>query len=131
MTAYLSYSYSTGLTKEEQIQIDKKTGKSRKEFSKGFGKGISLSLAAYSLYLLSISAACAADVPAPQNPPGDAGAVKPTSKPSFKPLQDGTKCKFVGGASAVCAATLQSKDFYLGLAFAFLLVVGGIVINRS
>ena len=54
----------------------------------------------------------------------------PTQKPGFKPLTDGTKGAYVGGASAVCGAALQSGDFYLGLACAFLLVVGGIVINR-
>lgn len=133
MSAFLAYSYSTGLTKQEQIQIDKKTKKSREEFTKGFVKGASFSLAAYSLYLLSRSAAYAADsnVPAPgPKTPGDTGAVQPTptSKPGFKPLSDGTKGAYVGGASAICG---QSGDFYLGLACAFLLVVGGIVINRS
>jgi hypothetical protein len=88
------------------------------------------------LYLLTTSAAYAADsnVPAPgPKTPGDTGAVQPTptSKPGFKPLSDGTKGAYVGGASAICGAALQSGDFYLGLACAFLLVVGGIVINRS
>ena len=36
MSAFLAYSYSTGLTKEEQTEIDKKTKYSREEFSKGF-----------------------------------------------------------------------------------------------
>jgi hypothetical protein len=88
------------------------------------------------LYLLTTSAAYAADsnVPAPgPKTPGDTRAVQPTptSKPGFKPLSDTTKGTFVGGASAICAAALQSGDFYLGLGCAFLLVVGGIVINRS
>ena len=135
MSAYLAYSYSTGLTKEEQMKIDEKTKKSREKFSKGFVKGTSLSLAAYSLYLLTTSAAHAADSNVPQTAPkapGDTGAVQPTPtpKPGFKPLTDGTKGAYVGGASAVCGAALQSGDFYLGLACAFLLVVGGIVINR-
>ena len=143
MSAYLAYSYSTGLTKEEQTKIDEKTRKSREEFSKGFVKGTSFSLAAYSLYSLTTSAAHAADSNVPQTDPkapGDTGAVQPkstpavqptpTPKPGFKPLTDGTKGAYVGGASAVCGAALQSGDFYLGLACAFLLVVGGIVINR-
>jgi len=135
MSAYLAYSYSTGLTKEEQTKIDEKTKKSREEFSKGFVKGTSFSLAAYSLYSLTTSAACAADSNVPQTAPktpGDTGAVQPTPtpKPGFKPLTNGTKGAYVGGASAVCGAALQSGDFYLGLACAFLLVVGGIVINR-
>ena len=143
MSAYLAYSYSTGLTKEEQIKIDEKTKKSREEFSKGFVKGTSFSLAAYSLYSLTTSAACAADSNIPQTAPkapGDTGIAQPpstsavqppsTPKPGFKPLDNGTKGAFVGGASAVCGAALQSGDFYLGLACAFLLVVGGIVINR-
>ena len=136
MSAFLAYSYSTGLIKKEQTEINKKTKKSREEFSKGFVKGISFSLAAYSLYLLTTSASYAADsnVPAPgPKTPGDTRAVQPTptSKPGFKPLSDATKGTFVGGASAICGAALQSGDFYLGLGCAFLLVIGGIVINRS
>ena len=134
MSAFLAYSYSTGLTKEKQIEINEKTRKSREKFTKGFVKGASFSLAAYSLYSLTTSAAYAADsnVPTPKTP-GDTGAVqqpKPTSKPGFEPLSDGTKGAYVGGASAICGAALQSGDFYLGLACAFMLVVGGIVINR-
>lgn len=130
MSVYLAYSYSTGLTKKEQIEIDEKTKKCREEFSKGFIKGASFSLAASSLYLLTLSAAYAADVPLPA--PGDAGAVQPAPavKPEFKPLSEGSKGAFVGGASAICGVALQSGDFCLGLAFAFLLVMGGIVINR-
>lgn len=130
MTAYLAYSYSTRLTKKKEIEIEEKTKKSREEFSKGFVKGASFSLAAYSLYSLATSAACAADVPA--TPPGDTGPVNPTpaAKPGFKPLSEGTKGAYVGGATTICGAALQSGDFYLGLACAFVLVVGGVVINR-
>lgn len=134
MTAYLAYSYSTGLTKKEQIEIDEKTKKSREEFSKGFVKGASFSLATYCVYSLATSAAYAADSNIPGTTPKGTGGVQPapgpTSKPGFKPLSEGTKGTFVGGASAICGAALQSGDFYLGLACAFLLVVGGIVINR-
>ena len=85
MTAYLAYSYSTELTKKEQIEIDEKTKKSREEFSKGFVKGASFSLAAYSLYSLATSAAYAADSNVPATTPktpGDTGAAQPapTSK---------------------------------------------------
>ena len=61
MTVYLAYLYSTGLTKKEQIKIDKKTKKFRKELSKGFVKGASFSLTVYFLYSLATSAAYAAD----------------------------------------------------------------------
>ena len=135
MSGYLAYSYSTGLTEKEKIKIDEKTKRCREEFSKGFVKGTSFSLAVYSLYSLTTSPAYAVDSNASQiapKTPADTGAVQPTSasKPGFKPLADGTKGTYVGGASAVCSAALQSGDFYLGLACAFLLVVGGIVINR-
>lgn len=132
MSAYLAYSYSTNLTIKEQTEIDEKTKKSREEFSKGFVRGISFSLAAYSLYSLTTSAAYAAESNVPATTPGDTGAVepKPTSKPGFKPLSDGTKGTFVGGASAICGAAFQSGDFYIGLTCALLLVVAGIVINR-
>lgn len=134
MSAFLAYSYSTRLTKKEQTEINEKTKKSREEFTKGFVKGASFSLAAYSLYSLTTSAAYAAEsnVPAPKTP-RDTGAVQPatpTPKPGFKPLTEGPKGTFIGGASAICAAALQSGDFYLGLACALMLVVGGIIINR-
>ena len=131
MSAYLAYSYSTGLTKKEQTEMDEKTKKSREEFSKGFVKGASFSLAAYSLYSLTTSAAYAADSNVPKTPE-NTGAVQPTptQKPGFKPLSEGTKGAYVGGSSALCGVALQSGDFYLGVACAFLLVVGGIVINR-
>jgi hypothetical protein len=82
------------------------------------------------LYSLATCAAYAADVPA--TPKGDPGAVNPTpaAKPGFKPLSEGTKGAYVGGATTICGAALQSGDFYLGLACAFVLVVGGVVINR-
>ena len=127
MSAYLAYQYSTGLTKKQQTKIDERVKRSREEFSKGFVKGTSFSLAAYSLYSLATSAAYAADVPAtaPKTPASN------TPKPGFKPLSEGSKGAYVGGASTICGAALQNGDFYLGLACAFLLVVGGIVINRS
>ena len=139
MSAYLAYSYSTGITNKEQTEIDEKTKKSREEFSKGFVKGASFSLAAYSLYSLTTSTAHAADPNAPgtaPKTPGDTGACEvakptPTSKPGFKSLANGPKGANIGGASAICGAALQSGDFFLGVACAFLLVVGGIVINRS
>ena len=135
MSAYLAYSYSTGLTKKEQTEMDEKTKKSREEFSKGFVKGASFSLAAYSLYSLTTSAAYAADSNVPQTAPKtpeNTGTVQPTptQKPGFKPLSEGAKGTYVGGASAICGAAVQSGDFYLGLACAFLLVLGGILINR-
>lgn len=128
MSAYLAYSYSTNLTIKEQTEIDEKTKKSREEFSKGFGRGISFSLAAYSLYSLTTSAAYAADSNVPATKPGDTGAVKPN-----KPLSEGTKGVFIGGASSICASALQSGDFYIGLVCAFFLVtfVGGIIVNRE
>jgi hypothetical protein len=84
------------------------------------------------LYSLTTSAAYAADsnVPPPKTP-RDTGAVQqPVSKPGFQTLTEGPKGAFVGGTSSICGAASQSGDFYLGLAFALLLIVGGIVINR-
>lgn len=45
----------------------------------------------------------------------------------MKPLAEGPKV--VVGSTAICGAALQSGDFALGLAW-FLLVIGGVVINR-
>ena len=46
-------------------------------------------------------------------------------------LSEGAKGAYIGGASAICGTTLQNGDFFLGLVFAFLLVIASIVINRS
>ena len=142
MSAFLAYSYSACLSEKEQSEIDQQVQKNRKEFCRGFEKGIKISITVYSIYRLAgANSAYAADscpdpgkaVPAV---PENNGIVEPVPapanqvKPGFKPLTDGTKGAFVGGASAICGAALQSGDFYLGVACAFLLVVGGIVINR-
>ena len=143
MTAYLAYSYSTCLTEKEQAKIDKKVKKNQEEFSRGFRRGTQISLSIYSVYLLARTTAHAVEscpdpgqVAPPANnggvqPPANNGGVQPApQKPGFKPLSEGTKGAFVGGASAICGAALQSGDFYLGIACATLLVIGGIVINR-
>lgn len=142
MTAHLSFPYNTGLTKNEQIKIDERTKQSRKEFSKGFVQGSSIAIGVSFFYSLAFGtfAAHATDggAPAPAGdtcpgapaPPAPPGAVAPVSKPGFKPLSDGVKGTFVGGAGAICTGALQSGDFLLGLACAFLLVLGGILMNR-
>lgn len=142
MSAFLAYSYSACLSEKEQVEIDQQVKKNRKEFCRGFEKGIKISITVYSIYRLAgVNSAYAADscpdpgkaVPAV---PENHGVIQPQPapthqvKPGFKPLTNGTKGAFVGGASAICGAALQSGDFYLGVACAFLLVVGGIVINR-
>jgi hypothetical protein len=136
MSAYLAYLYSINLIDEEKIKIDSQVEKGRKDFGKGFRKGIKVSLSMYSIFLLVKSTATpvyADDVPADtqdfdvQPEPGPA---VPAAKPGMKPLNEGVKGAFIGGSSAICGAALQSGDFALGLACAFLLVIGGIVINR-
>ena len=142
MSAFLAYSHSACLLEKEQAEIDQQVKKNRKEFCRGFKKGTKISLTVYSIYRLAgANSAYAADTgpdPGKAVPavPENHGVVQPQPapanqvKPGFKPLTDGTKGAFVGGASAICGAALQSGDFYLGVACAFLLVIGGIVINR-
>ena len=142
MSALLAYSHSACLSEKKQAEIDQQVKKSRKEFCRGFERGTKLSIAMYSIYRLAgANSAYAADsCPDPgkvaPTVPENHGGVQPQptpvqqGKPGFKPLTDGTRGAFVGGASAICGAALQSGDFYLGAACAFLLVVGGIVINR-
>ena len=127
MSAYLAYSYSINLIKEERIKIDSRVEKGRNDFGKGFQKGIKVSLSIYSILLLVKSTSYAADVPADVCPEP---SVVPVSKSGMKPLNEKTKGAFVGGSSAICGAALQSGDFALGLACAFLLVIGAIIINR-
>ncbi len=133
MSAYLAYSYSINLIDEEKIKIDSRVEKSRNDFGKGFQKGMKVSLSMYSIFLLVKSTAHAADVPAGTpdfNVYPEPGPVVPVAKPGMKPLNEATKGAFVGGSSAICGAALQSGDFALGLACAFLLVIGGLIINR-
>jgi hypothetical protein len=98
-----------------------------------------VSLSMYSIFLLVKSTATlvhAVDIPAgtpdfnvcPE--PRPPGPVVPVAKPGMRPLNEGAKGTFIGAASAICAAALQSGDFALGLACAFVLIIGGIVINR-
>jgi hypothetical protein len=136
MSAYLAYSYSINLTDEEKLKVDSRVEKGRKDFGKGFQKGMKVSLSMYSIFLLVKSTATlvhAVDVPAGTpdfNGRPEPGPVVPVARPGMKPLNEGVKGAFVGGSSAICGAALQSGDFALGLACAFLLVVGGIVMNR-
>jgi hypothetical protein len=138
MSVYLAYSYSTNLTDEERIKVDSRVEKSREDFSKGFQKGMKVSFSMYSIFLLVKSTTTlvhAVDVPAGTpdfNVHPEPGLVVPVAepKPGMKPLNEGTKGAFVGGSTAICGAALQSGDFALGLACAFLLVVGAIIMNR-
>ena len=136
MSAYLAYSYSINLTDEKKIEVDSQVDKGRKDFSKGFQKGMKVSLSIYSIFLLVKSTAIlvhAVDVPAGKpdfNVRPEPEPVVPVAKPRMKPLNDAVKGTFVGGSSAICGAVLQSGDFALGLACAFLLVIGAIIMNR-
>ena len=135
MSGFLAYSYSACLSEKEGVKIDQQVKKNRKEFVRGFKKGIKTSILSYSIYtLVSATPAYANDScpdPAPvKTDPAKTGPV-PTgpinNRPGFKPLSDRTKGTFAGG---VCLAALQSGDFYLGVACAFLVVIAGIVVNR-
>lgn len=142
MSAFLAYSQSTCLSEKEQAEIDQQVKKNRKEFYRDFGKSTRISIVAYFIYTLAGSNSAAYAelnpdpgkvIPAvPENPGITQLQVTPAHKvkPGVKSLTDGTKGAFVGGASAICGAALQIGDFYLGLACAFLLVIGGIIINR-
>jgi len=134
MSVYLGYSYSSCLTEKEKSEIDKKVKKNQKEFFKGFKKGTQISLSIYSVYLLVVASAYAADsCPNPnESVPAKNGAAAPapTNKPGYKPLSDSTKGAFVGGGTAICGAAIQSGDFILGFCCAGLLVAAGILINR-
>ena len=142
MSAFLAYSYSACLSEKEQAEIDQQVKKNRKEFCRGFTEGTKIALTIYSISrLVEANSAYAVDqcpdpgkgVPAV---PENRGAVQPQPtlanqvRPGFRPLNEGPRGAFVGGASAICRAALQNSDFYLGLSCAFLLVVGALVINR-
>jgi hypothetical protein len=142
MSSYLAFSYSVNLTEEEKIEVDSRVKKSRKDFGKGFRKGMKVSLSVYSIFLLVQSTTTpvdAADVPTVPTGTPEPGAIAPVArpgagvpvvKPGMKPLNEKTKGMFVGGASAICGAFFQSGDFAIGIGCALLLVIGGIVINR-
>lgn len=144
MSSYLAYSYSCNLTTKERNEIDLRTKKSREEFSRGFSTGINLSVAACSVYSLfySLFAPKAAyalepiktpDSPVPEGTPAPApdapNQVAPT-RPGFQPLSDGSRGAFVGAVGTICGTAAPSGEFLLGLAFAGLCVIVGIIINR-
>ena len=133
MSGLLAYSYSACLSEKEQTKTDQQVKENRKKFCRGFETGTKIAIAVYSIYRVTEAAAayaadnCSEPGPAPAAPQ-NLVVVKPTTaRPGFKPIDGGTKGAFVGGASGVCA---ESGDFFLGLACAFLLIVGGIIINR-
>ena len=133
------YGYCLNVTKQEKLEIDEKTKNSREEFRKGFVKAVSFSLAVYTAYSLTKSAAYATDGNVPANPnvpattPKDTGAVQPApnSRSGMQPLSDGSKGAFVAGASGVCAVALQTGDYVLGDACGLLVVVAVLIMNRS
>ena len=140
MSSYLAYSYSVGLTKEEENKINEKVNYSQKKFYQGFNKGLKVSLMVYSIYSLTTSVAYASDQcpesnPTPTKSPSSAPGrnqkqlVKP--KPGFKPVAGSVKGTAIGGATAVCGAALQSGDFVYGFLCAMLLVGIGWVNNRE
>lgn len=101
------------------------TKKAGEEFLKGFVTGSSLSLTSYFFFLLTAS---------------KANAVKPVGlfkysliapKRHSRPLDESTKGLFTDGAGAICTAAIQSGDFTLGVACSFLLIIVGIIMNRS
>lgn len=53
MSAYLAYSYSSGLTVKESYKIDLKTKKSREKFRLGFSRGFVATCLIYLVYELS------------------------------------------------------------------------------
>ena len=75
--AYLDCLCGVGLTKEEEIEIDENTQKSREKFSKGFTKSASPSLTARSLYSLATSSAYAEDSNVPATTPTDTEIIQP------------------------------------------------------
>ena len=123
--SFLNYIYSTGLTPEEQIEIDEKTKTSREAFRKGFCKGAAFSLAAYSVYSWTTSAAYASDIP---ETPGDLGAGQPAPtvslEPEFQPLAEPVPSGIVGGLTALFIAPTQfpTMDYRIGVLCA---IVGG------
>jgi hypothetical protein len=92
-----------------------------------------LSVSVYSVLLL-VKPAHAADVPECQNPGALAlvpKEVAPFIERGTKPLTGKAKGIFVGGATSICGSFFQSGDFMLGFSCAVLIVIGGIVLNRT
>jgi hypothetical protein len=132
MPAFLAHFYSLKLTNEKKVKADSQVKKSRKDFNKGFRKGMKVSFSLYSIFLLikyTATPVHAADVPEFNTCP-EPEAVVPVVRPGMQPLNEVVKGAFVGGSTTVCAAFFQSGDFLIGLACAILVVTGAIVINK-
>lgn len=157
-TAKLNFPYNTAFTKEERIEIDKKTKKSRGNFSKGFRKTFTFSLKGYLFYKLVNSVAYAVDLPKDLKSilvvetlfgPPDRGlevinevpkslyadVITDFPSPSIGRLAQnmgkrGKLAQDMDRRSLFCIATLQNSDYCLG-AFCGLLLVGGMVAGQS
>jgi len=123
---------------QEKTDVDLQIKKNRQEFIRGFRRGMKISVSIYSILILfqSTIAANASDIPH-QAPDRDLVPVNPIPvglvpipKPGMKPLSATTKGAFVGGASSICTAAIQSGDFLLGFGCAMLFVIAGILMNR-
>ena len=155
-TASLHFPYNTGITKEERIEIDKKTKKSRENFTRGFRKTFNFSLKGYFLYKLVNSVAYAVDLPkdlknivvvetlfgppdraleivneGPKSLYADVITDFPSTSIGDFPLTSiGELAQNMDRRTMFCMATLQNSDYCLG-AFCGLLLVGGMVVGQS
>jgi len=151
-TANLHFPYNTGFTREERIEIDKKTQKSRENFTRGFRKTFNFSLKGYFLYKLVNSVAYAVDLPkdlknilvvetlfegptdraleivnGPKSPYADVISDFPSTNIGDFPLTNiGELAQKMDRRTMFCMATLQNSDYCLG-AFCGLLLFGSMV----
>ena len=78
MSGYLAYSYSCGLTKEEELEIDNRVSEACQEFIRGANAGFKIGLTLYSIHSLTTGIANASDK-------------SPTSCPSSAPSNKSSK----------------------------------------
>ena len=129
MSLYLGYSYSSGLSKEEEQKINKRVHESRKELCKGASDSLKVCLTVQSIYSLTTQAAYASDQ-CPANTPGK-DVAKPKPKPGFKPLTRRQVGASTSAGGTICAIALASGDYLLGGACVMLVFVFLNIVNRG
>lgn len=135
MSLYLSYSYSSCLSKEEEEEINKRVRESRKQFCKGVSDGLKVCLTVQSLYSLTTQAAYANDQcpntpgqgPTNTNTPAK-DVAKP--KPGFKPLTRRQLGASTSAGGTIYAIAIASGDYLLGGACIMLVFVFLNIVNR-
>ena len=146
MSLYLGYTQIIGLSTNQQIAVDRRVRKSRKQFVVQFINEANICLPVFLAFMFGFSSkldsirfSCGLQCQSTircfygyifRSIYRKSFCYYKAGKPGFRPLDHKVKGLFVGSATGVCSAALQSGDYLLGMACATLCLVAGIIMNR-